>query len=123
MTEPEDPPFIKFLKSTKWYEGGPLLAEGHLAKDAWNAAIDQCISALLLGDITLLPRQRMRALQYHESSHPCIYDETYGADKLCECGHPYYRHFDTYDNMRHCGCKYCGCWSFVLAAEQSGNDK
>lgn len=33
-------------------------------------------------------------------------------EALCECGHPYYRHFDTYDDMDPCGCKYawyCGC--------------
>jgi hypothetical protein len=35
------------------------------------------------------------------------YDENFGDNKLCECGHPYYRHFDTYDNMSAVGCKYC----------------
>lgn len=35
------------------------------------------------------------------------YDEKFGDNKLCECGHPYYRHFDTYDNMSAIGCKYC----------------
>lgn len=37
-----------------------------------------------------------------------IYDENYGDKKLCKCGHPYYRHFDTYDDMKNVGCKYCG---------------
>ncbi len=35
------------------------------------------------------------------------YDPDFGDDKLCECGDPYYRHFDTYDNMAPVGCKYC----------------
>lgn len=30
-----------------------------------------------------------------------------------ECGHAYYRHFDTYEDMRAIGCKYCQCWTFV----------
>ena len=30
----------------------------------------------------------------------------------CECGDPYYRHFDTYDDMSPVGCKYCECWTF-----------
>ena len=35
------------------------------------------------------------------------YDENFGDDKECQCGHPYYRHFDTYDDMSPAGCKYC----------------
>lgn len=113
MNEP-DPPFIEFLKSTNgWYDGGPLLAEGHLAKDAWNAAVDKCIACD--GDAA-----KLTALKYSEPSHACIYDKTYGDDRLCECGHEYYRHFDTYDDMRHVGCKYCQCYTFVLAPEKSG---
>lgn len=36
-----------------------------------------------------------------------LYDPTYGDDVLCECGCPYYRHFDTYEDMAPVGCKYC----------------
>ena len=39
------------------------------------------------------------------------YDKTFGDDKLCVCGHPYYRHFDTYDCMSPAGCKYCACYT------------
>lgn len=35
------------------------------------------------------------------------YDENFGDDRPCECGHPYYRHFDPYDGMSPVGCKYC----------------
>ena len=43
--------------------------------------------------------------QYH-------YNPQYGDDRLCECGHTYERHFDTYDNMATSCCKYCGCQEF-----------
>jgi hypothetical protein len=35
------------------------------------------------------------------------YDPNFGDDRLCTCGHPYYRHFDTYEDMYPVGCKYC----------------
>lgn len=41
-----------------------------------------------------------------------LYNPKYGDDKVCICGHFYYRHFDTYDNMYNCGCKYCNCKTF-----------
>lgn len=41
------------------------------------------------------------------------YNPKYGDGRLCECGHPYYRHFDTYENMEPVGCKYCGCLTFI----------
>lgn len=41
------------------------------------------------------------------------YNPNYGDKRVCECGHDYYRHFDTYDNMEPCGCKYCSCDRFV----------
>lgn len=43
------------------------------------------------------------------------YDKNYGDNRLCVCGHPYYRHFDTYDDMSPVGCKYCECFVFVSA--------
>jgi len=30
---------------------------------------------------------------------PMGFDPKFGDTKLCLCGHPYYRHFDTYDDM------------------------
>lgn len=41
------------------------------------------------------------------------YNPDYGDDRICECGHPYYRHFDTWDFMSAIGCKYCLCGEFV----------
>ena len=37
------------------------------------------------------------------------YNPKFGDNKVCGCGHPYYRHFDSYENMEACGCKYCRC--------------
>lgn len=41
-----------------------------------------------------------------------FYNKEYGDDRICVCGHPYYRHFDTYEEMYPCGCKYCSCHEF-----------
>lgn len=50
------------------------------------------------------------------------YDKNFGDNKTCKCGHPYYRHFDTYEYMKPVGCKYCGCSSFELAEESVIDD-
>lgn len=41
------------------------------------------------------------------------YNPNYGDDRICLCGHKYYRHFDTYDDMNPIGCKYCSCHHFT----------
>ena len=40
------------------------------------------------------------------------YNPKYGDSRECECGHTYYRHFDSYEDMYPIGCKYCGCQDF-----------
>ena len=50
-----------------------------------------------------------KKIEYIEYS----YNPEYGDDRLCTCGHPYYRHFDTYEQMDPIGCKYCGCNHFT----------
>lgn len=40
------------------------------------------------------------------------YNPNYGDNRECECGHSYYRHFDSYENMSAVGCKYCQCFLF-----------
>lgn len=45
------------------------------------------------------------------------YNPNYGDDRMCECGHKYYRHFDSYDDMEAVGCKYCGCYEFKEGVE------
>ncbi|MFA7218927.1 MAG: hypothetical protein WC119_00180 [Synergistaceae bacterium] len=46
------------------------------------------------------------------------YNPKYGNTKLCKCGHPYYRHFDTSEDMEAVGCKHCFCMGF-----EEGNDQ
>lgn len=41
------------------------------------------------------------------------YNPNYGDNKMCKCGHQYYRHFDSWEDMLAVGCKYCDCWEFV----------
>lgn len=40
-----------------------------------------------------------------------VYDKTF-RDVICKCGHPYHRHFDSYEDMAPVGCKYCQCRIF-----------
>lgn len=45
------------------------------------------------------------------------YNPNYGDDRVCKCGHDYYRHFDSYPDwdgkcMQPVGCKYCDCYNF-----------
>jgi hypothetical protein len=48
-----------------------------------------------------------------------MYNPKYGDDRICQCGHPYHRHFDSYsyENMRPVGCKYCECFVFMQRDE------
>lgn len=45
------------------------------------------------------------------------YNPNYGDDIECKCGHSYYRHFDSYEDMDPCGCKYCQCYVFESVSE------
>jgi len=58
----------------------------------------------------------MEELPYIEESKIVItrkYNPNYGDDRICKCGHAYYQHFNTYEDMYPCGCKYCRCSTFV----------
>lgn len=46
------------------------------------------------------------------------YNPEYGDDRICRCGHTYYRHFDSYEQMDPVGCKYCSCDEFKEASCQ-----
>lgn len=45
------------------------------------------------------------------------YNPNFGDHRECQCGHSYYRHFDSYENMEAIGCKYCGCKEFKLSRQ------
>jgi hypothetical protein len=58
---------------------------------------------------------RLRACECKPQEYawgPYCYDPNFGDDKMCRCGHVYYRHFDPFENMRAVGCKYCNCQKF-----------
>lgn len=44
-----------------------------------------------------------------------VWNPKYTQDAVCVCGHAYERHFDSYDEMRAIGCKYCACNEFIRA--------
>lgn len=52
------------------------------------------------------------------------YNPEYGDERICECGHSYDRHFDSYEDMEPVGCKYCDCYEFieVLPGQKTGKD-
>lgn len=45
------------------------------------------------------------------------YNPEYGDSRICECGHHYERHFDSYEDMEPVGCKYCSCDEFIEIEE------
>lgn len=61
-------------------------------------------------------------LEYEYKVKQYMYNPNYGDNRMCVCGHPYVRHFDSYENMEACGCKYCGCQEFKEDTK-SINDK
>lgn len=50
-----------------------------------------------------------------------MYNPEYGDDRICECGHSYDRHFDSYEQMSPVGCKYCECHDFIEKVQDSKN--
>ncbi len=61
-------------------------------------------------------------IEYTVTTTLRAYNPDYGNDRVCQCGHAYYRHFDTYEDMADVGCKYCGCETFVEALDKSPKD-
>ena len=50
------------------------------------------------------------------------YNPKFDSDAVCECGHAYYRHFDSYENNEPVGCKYCSCYHFTLAKKEHNHN-
>ena len=66
------------------------------------------------------PDEPYLVYEYVEKHVEKRYNPNYGDDRMCVCGHPYYRHFDSYDHMEAVGCKYCGCQKFIEKKENEG---
>ena len=71
--------------------------------------------AALMGVKRWIEQQRQPSKDAYIVEHVerLVYNPAYGDDRECICGHPYYRHFDSYDNNEPVGCKYCACFTFV----------
>jgi len=64
-------------------------------------------------DHTMIRKPNMQPyLKETEITTRTLYNPNYGDDRICICGHIYYRHFDSYEDMYDCGCKYCECCKF-----------
>ena len=88
--------------------------EGYYCGECCGCSGDNSVTASCK---TVVQNFEKDLLKYYKPMYVLQYDRNYGDDKLCKCGHPYYRHFDTYDDMYPCGCKYCECEEFVPAGE------
>lgn len=59
-------------------------------------------------DAELVSSPDVPYLEYEYKVIERKYNPNYGDNRMCVCGQPYYRHFDSYENMAPVGCKYCG---------------
>lgn len=85
---------------------------------------DQYVSIFYLqrnGEYNSLREQFVNIIEQEEltlAGNTPDYDPKFGDNKLCECGHTYERHFDTYADMEPIGCKHCNhyteCTGFKL---------
>jgi hypothetical protein len=92
---------LKPIDVLKRLKEGFQYDEGGLREASAQALIDDAVTVL----------EEMLAVIDPHWDRP-QYDETFGDSKVCTCGHSYYRHFDTYEEMSPVGCKYCDCSVF-----------
>jgi hypothetical protein len=70
-------------------------------------------NAVLIRDLFMYLNDDMRAIAASiDVQLRRMWDEGHDQDALCLCGHPYHRHFDSYEDMEPIGCKYCVCDTF-----------
>lgn len=90
----------------------------HQHTAAWNEKTKYCDRGEYATDeqirqaLVKLTLETEKVLSGDFSSVDAIcYNSEFGDDRVCECGHSYYRHFDWAEEYR-CSCKYCGCFEF-----------
>lgn len=72
----------------------------------------------LAQQVAATKEQLSKAMKLETASF--VYDPKFGDDRVCQCGHPYYRHFDSHEDMAPVGCKYCQCERFVEKTDGEG---
>lgn len=55
---------------------------------------------------------RVHLENYVKENMVGLWNPNHDQEAECRCGHPYHRHFDSYENMYPIGCKYCECDTF-----------
>jgi hypothetical protein len=58
-------------------------------------------------------RRISETVEMLESKISRAWNPNHDQKAVCECGHPYHRHFDGYEDMASVGCKYCECYTFT----------
>jgi len=48
-----------------------------------------------------------------------LWNENHDQNDECVCGHVYHRHFDSWEDMRPVGCKYCECDTFASKQKEA----
>ena len=78
-----------------------------------DSMIDGCVE-VLMEELDELPDPNYEPPYLYEPDVKVIkkINPKYDMDKECKCGHPYHRHFDSYDDNYPVGCKYCSCHTF-----------
>jgi hypothetical protein len=98
-----------------YYKDGMIKLDG---TDIWIHP-EEYESFVLLGEMeVIINKSGDGETPYLETSEVVVnreYNPNYGDDRICKCGHPYYRHFDPFEHMEAVGCKYCGCQQFEKA--------
>ena len=87
--------------------GYDALADRFFCKDCKVYMTNKEVATVIRETTSRVSETINRAISILEGNKP--YDPNFGDDRICKCGHPYYRHFDGYDNNAPVGCKYCGC--------------
>ena len=121
---------MAFVCGAKWWEvretGATMWpsdqTEAYAAAEAKILAFRKSRAALAepAGAREVVKREVCRECDGRGFYTTVAYDKSFGDDKLCVCGHPYYRHFDTYDEMLNVGCKYCECQDFRATPPAQG---
>lgn len=104
---------VKKQHTKNYYKGNTMKTKTIYIADDGRVFEDESACVAHEATISGLPKEEIAYLYTHKVKNIASYNPDYNEDAKCECGHAYYRHFDTYEDMYPCGCKYCSCGEFV----------